>query len=84
MDELEKRLLTLFDDLRREALDLHAFFELAGGNTPAAQAKVLAVVERLTERGWLEERGNDFYARTEAGARASQPGAERPRKDAVE
>ena len=70
MDSLDQRLLGLFDDMGADALDLHAFFELAGGNTPDEQAGVLAAVDRLVERGWLEERGNDFYARTERGRHA--------------
>lgn len=70
MQKLDRRLLLLFDELQRERVDLHAFFDLAGGNTPTAQGEVLAAVERLLERGWLEERGNDFYARTENGRRA--------------
>lgn len=67
MNETEQRLLKLFDDLGRETLDLHAFFDLVGGNTPAAQQAVLAAIEHLLAKGWFEERGGDFYARTEAG-----------------
>lgn len=74
MQEMDRRLLRLFDELKQEAVDLHAFFDLAGGNTPAAQQEVLAAVERLLERGWLEERGSDFYARTEGGRRALSTG----------
>ncbi|MBI2956500.1 MAG: hypothetical protein HYY26_04215 [Acidobacteria bacterium] len=73
MEELERRLLALFDHLEQETADLHAFFELVGGNTPAEQQAVLEAVERLVARGWLEERGNDFYARTTAGRRALEP-----------
>lgn len=70
MDSLDQRLLALFDDIPADALDLHVFFELAGGNTPDEQSVVLAAIDRLVERGWLEERGNDFYARTERGRHA--------------
>jgi hypothetical protein len=70
VNETERRLLELFDALEREAIDLHAFFELAGGNTPAAQQAVLAAVDHLLAQGWLEERGGDFYARTESGRQA--------------
>ena len=77
MDELDLRLLRLFDDLRQDRLDLHAFFDLVGGNRPADQRLVLAALERLIARGCLEERGNDFYARTEAGRQACLPQAGR-------
>jgi len=70
VNETERRLLQLFDELGREAIDLHAFFELVGGNTPAAQQAVLAAIEHLVARGWFEARGGDFYARTESGRRA--------------
>jgi hypothetical protein len=70
VNETERRLLQLFDVLEREAIDLHAFFELVGGNTPTAQQAVLTAVEHLLARGWFEERGSDFYARTESGRRA--------------
>ncbi len=69
MEELERRLLKLFDELQREAIDLHTFFDLVGGNTPAQQSPILAAIESLVERGWLEARGGDFYARTESGRR---------------
>ena len=72
MDELDLRLLRLFDDLHKDSLDLHAFFDLVGGNRPADQQLVLAAIERLLARGCLEERGNDFYARTEAGRQAAR------------
>ena len=72
MDELELRLLRLFDDLRKDRLDLHAFFDLVGGNHPADQQLVLAAIERLIRQGCLEERGNDFYARTDTGRQAAR------------
>ena len=72
--ETERRLLQLFDELEREAIDLHGFFELAGGNTPQAQQVVLTAVENLLARGWLEPRGGDFYARTQDGRRAIEAG----------
>ena len=73
-NETERRLLELFDELEREAIDLHGFFELAGGNTPEAQQVVLAAIEKLLARGWLEPRGGDFYARTRDGRRAIEAG----------
>ncbi|HYH84457.1 MAG TPA: hypothetical protein VEX60_03180, partial [Pyrinomonadaceae bacterium] len=44
----------------------HELFE-AGGNDPDARRAVFYSVETLVERGLLEERGNDFYALTDAG-----------------
>ncbi len=81
MDELDLRLLRLFDDLNQNRLDLHAFFDLVGGNRPADQRLVLAAIERLISRGWLEEQGNDFYARTDAGRHACLPQAGRASGD---
>ncbi len=56
----------MFEEVGRDALDLHELFE-AGGNDPEARREVFFTVERLVERGLLEERGNDFYALTEKG-----------------
>lgn len=70
MDELTRRVLGMFEEVGREALDLHELFE-AGGNDPEARREVFYAVERLVERGLLEERGNDFYALTEAGREAA-------------
>jgi hypothetical protein len=67
----------MFDEIRRESLDLHELFE-AGGNDPDARREVLYAVEGLVERGLLEERGNDFYAPTEEGRRAGRGTAAGP------
>lgn len=67
MDSLAERILRLFDELRRERLDLHAFFEMVGGNRPAEQGPVLDAVARLVEQGLLRSGGGDFYTRTEDG-----------------
>ncbi len=66
MDELTLRVLSMFDVLGKDELDLHELFE-AGGNDPEARRAVFYAVESLAERGLLEERGNDFYALTAAG-----------------
>lgn len=71
MDELKKRVLGMFEQMGKEALDLHELFE-AGGNDMDARRDVLYAVERLVEDGLLEERGNDFYALTAEGKRAAQ------------
>lgn len=66
-DELRLRVLRLFGEWRRDALDLHELFEAGDSNDPEARREVFFTVERLVEEGLLEERGNDFYALTEAG-----------------
>ena len=66
MDELSLRVLRMFGELGKDALDLHELFE-AGGNDPEARREVFYAVERMVAEGLLEERGNDFYAPTEAG-----------------
>ena len=70
MSELTRRVLGMFEELGRDALDLHELFE-AGGNDPDARRDVFYAVEGLVEHGLLEERGNDFYALTEAGREAA-------------
>ena len=69
MDEMTRRVLTLFAQMKSDTLDLHALFE-AGGNDPDARAKVLDVVARLVQEGLLEERGSDFYKITTKGRSA--------------
>lgn len=75
MPEMTLRVLRMFDQLGKETLDLHELFE-AGGNDPEARTEVFHTVENLVEAGLLEERGNDFYALTEAGRKVAQTGLE--------
>lgn len=75
MDELTRRVLGMFAEMGRDALDLHELFE-AGGNDPDARREVFYRVEGLVERGLLEERGNDFYALTRAGREAAAAAGE--------
>jgi predicted transcriptional regulator len=63
----------MFEQLKKETLDLHEIFE-AGGNDTEARTEVLYMVEQLVEEGLLEERGNDFYALTAEGRRAARAG----------
>jgi len=63
MDNIRKRILKLFDQMKSDTLDLHTLFE-AGGNDPQAREKVIDVVAQLVREGVLEERGSDFYALT--------------------
>jgi Mn-dependent DtxR family transcriptional regulator len=71
MDEMSLKVIRMFARFGKETLDLHELFE-AGGNDPDARTAVFDTVERLTADGLLEERGNDFYALTEAGKAASR------------
>ncbi len=62
-----RRILKLFDELGRDRLDLHAMFDLAGGNRPEDQRLVLEEVDRMVENGWLRAAQSDFFVRTELG-----------------
>ena len=73
-EELTLRVLRMFGELGKDVLDLHELFE-AGGNDPDERRAVFYAVERLVELGFLEERGNDFYAPTAEGRRALKGGA---------
>lgn len=71
MNAVARRVLSTFDEVGREALDLHTLFEFAGGNPPAAREAVLDAVAKLVEQGFLhEEESSDFYRRTEDGCLA--------------
>lgn len=79
MNVLTLRILSLFDELGKDSLDLHELFE-AGGNDPDARRAVFDSVESLVARGLLEERGNDFYALTDAGRAEALKGKEESRR----
>ena len=72
MDEVALRVLSLFEEWDKETLDLHELFEAGDSNDPEARTAVFYAVERLVEEGLLEERGNDFYARTAEGRRRAR------------
>jgi hypothetical protein len=80
LDEMAPRVLRMFEELGKPELDLHELFE-AGGNDPDARRAVFYAVENLVERGLLEERGNDFYALTDAGRAEAGKRREGPRRD---
>jgi glutaredoxin len=68
MDPIEKRILTLFDELERDSLDLHTLLEFIGGNPSADREAVLDAVTQLAAQGYLQPGGGgDFYERSEAG-----------------
>jgi glutaredoxin len=51
MDIIARKILSTFDQVQRDSIDLHTFFEYVGGNVPA-------------QRG---DGRSDFYRRTEEG-----------------
>lgn len=67
MDATARRILSTFDQLDRESLDLHTLFELVGGNPPEARTAVLDAVSDLVKAGFVRDEGGDFYSRTEDG-----------------
>jgi glutaredoxin len=68
MDAISRRILTLFDQLERDSIDLHTFFEFVGGNPPDQREAVLDAVSKLSKENLLhEDGGGDFYRRTEDG-----------------
>jgi glutaredoxin len=62
-----KKILSTFDQLEKNSLDLHTLFEFVGGNDPAERELVLDSVQDLAQRGLLREESADFYSRTESG-----------------
>ena len=70
MKEMKERVLFMFEQMKKDVLDLHELFE-AGGNDPDERREVFDAVEQLVADGLLEERGNDFYALTAEGKRAA-------------
>ena len=69
MSQLGERVLRMFRDMRKDALDLHVLFE-AGGNEPEERTQVLDAIEVLVRGGMPEGRGSDFYVLTAKGRRA--------------
>ena len=68
MPDLSSRVLALYDELGRDSLDLHAFFEMAGSKSPDHQSEVLDAVAELVGIGLLKTGdGGDFYTRSEEG-----------------
>jgi glutaredoxin len=68
MDIIARKILSTFDQVQRDSIDLHTFFEYVGGNVPAQREAVLDAVTALAERGFIEGDGrSDFYRRTEEG-----------------
>jgi hypothetical protein len=77
VDHLTRRILSMFDELQQQTLDLHVLFE-AGGNEPKAREAVFDTVERLVREGLLDEKGNDFYSLSPRGKEALRHGKQHP------
>jgi glutaredoxin len=67
METIARRVLSLYDQLERDSLDLHTMFEFVGGNDPKQREAVLDAVSELVKSNLLSEGESDFYARTEDG-----------------
>jgi glutaredoxin len=67
MNAIAQQILSTFDQLERESLDLHTMFEFVGGNDPKQREAVLDAVSELVKSGLLREGESDFYQRTEDG-----------------
>jgi glutaredoxin len=67
MDPIAQRVLSLYDQLERDSLDLHTMFEFVGGNDPKQREAVLDAVSELAKNQLLREGESDFYTRTEDG-----------------
>lgn len=67
MNEISRRILCAFDELKRDSLDLHTLFETVGGNDPKRREAVLDAVTELVKEKLLRENESDFYSRTEEG-----------------
>jgi len=66
MKLLALHVLRLFEEMRKDRLDLHVLFE-AAGIEPAERKAVLDAIDELTRAGMLDACGGDFYALTERG-----------------
>jgi hypothetical protein len=73
-EEMALEILQLFDVPDTEGWDLHGFFEFVAGDDQAKRIAVFDTVDRLTQLGYLENRGSDFYTITEKGMRAAARG----------
>lgn len=67
MNAIAQQILSTFDQLERDSLDLHTMFEFVGGNDPKQREAVLDAVSEMVKSGLLREGESDFYQRTENG-----------------
>lgn len=69
MSKLSRRVLQVFQDMKKDSLDLHVLFE-AAGNDPEKRRDVLDAIDDLLRDGSIMEQGSDFYELTDKGKRA--------------
>ena len=69
MDPIAQRVLSLYDQLERDSLDLHTMFEFVGGNDPKQREAVLDAVSELVKSGFAP-RGRERFLCTD-GRRAA-------------
>ena len=68
MKDTSTKVLSLYDELQRESLDLHAFFEMAGEKSAEQHEDILDAVAELVGIGMLRSaEGGDFFERMEDG-----------------
>jgi glutaredoxin len=68
MRDISTKVLSLYDELQRESLDLHAFFEMAGEKSAEQHEDILDAVAELVGIGMLRSaEGGDFFERMEDG-----------------
>jgi glutaredoxin len=68
MKDISTKILSLYDELQRDSLDLHAFFEMAGEKSAEQHEDILDAVAELVGIGMLRSaEGGDFFERTEDG-----------------
>ena len=68
MKDTSTKILSLYDELKRDSLDLHAFFEMAGEKSAEQHEDILDAVAELVGIGMLRSaEGGDFFERTEDG-----------------
>lgn len=68
MKDISTKILSLYDELKRDSLDLHTFFEMAGEKSVEQHEDILDAVAELVGVGLLRSsEGGDFFERTEDG-----------------
>src|ERR1700683_3031372 len=68
MKDTSTKILSLYDELQRDSLDLHAFFEMAGEKSAEQHEDILDAVAELVGIGMLRSaEGGDFFERMEDG-----------------
>ena len=65
MKDISTKILSLYDELQRDSLDLHTFFEMAGEKSAEQHEDILDAVAELVGVGMLRaSEGGDFFDRS--------------------